>query len=131
MKQNTLGQWVGPLRCQPFLVGGNQSRADEDELLALISQQAFLIQNAYNTVQTKLMGIRHAHLSAGLYDPLMGKERVWMLLRGLKRLAPTTALAGLRRPTALVLSLQMGAMRCLLPARLKALQARCSRISVH
>ena len=43
------------------------------------------------TVKGKVMAMRAAHLSRGLRDPLLGKERLWMTLRGLKRLSPETA----------------------------------------
>jgi len=36
-------------------------------------------------VKNKLTGIRHAHVINGLGDPLVGKNRVWLLFRALKK----------------------------------------------
>jgi len=68
-----------------MLSGGELAKEDEEELLTFVTYTAGVLNLSYNTVKTRLMAIRQAHLRAGCRDPLLGKERLWLLLRGLKR----------------------------------------------
>jgi hypothetical protein len=43
------------------------------------------LSRAAGTVKNKLMGIRHTHVVNGLGDPLVGKNRVWLMFRALKK----------------------------------------------
>jgi hypothetical protein len=43
------------------------------------------LARAAGTVKNKLMGIRHIHVVNGMGDPLLGKHRLWLLFRALKK----------------------------------------------
>ena len=71
----------------PVMVGGHseQSRGDEERLLHFCVYLADTLARAAGTVKNKLMGIRHVHVINGVGDPLVGKTRVWLLFRALKK----------------------------------------------
>ena len=65
---------------------GPQGREDEERLLLFCTHLASTLSRAAGTVKNKLMGIRHVHVVNGMGDPLVGKPRIWLLLRSLKKL---------------------------------------------
>ena len=74
-------------RENPFVSAGHtdQSRADEERILHFCVYLADTLARAAGTVKNKLMGVRHVHVVNGAGDPLVGKNRVWLLLRALKK----------------------------------------------
>lgn len=76
---------------QPFLTGGAAEAEDEDDLLTFLIYWTSVLGQAYGTVKTKVHAVRQMHLRAGVKGPLAGKERVWLALRGFKRMSPSTA----------------------------------------
>ena len=82
-------QWVNFSKVRgktPLLTGGGNETMEEDELLTFAVYTTGVLNLSYSTMKTRLMAIRAHHLRAGCKDPLMGKERLWLFLRGLKRL---------------------------------------------
>ena len=82
-------QWVNFSKVRgktPLLTGGGNETMEEDELLTFAVYTTGVLNLSYSTMKTRLMAIRAHHLRAGCKDPLVGKERLWLFLRGLKRL---------------------------------------------
>ena len=63
----------------------DESRRDEDRLLQFSVHLADSPSRAAGTVKNKLIGIRHAHVVNGLDDPLVDKDRVWLVFRALMK----------------------------------------------
>jgi hypothetical protein len=87
-------------RTHPYLDGtSRQERVrDEDELLLYIAHTGVTMKRAVGTIKLRLFAIRQAHITAGYDDPLEGKKRLWLALKGLQkrtksgqRKLPTTA----------------------------------------
>ena len=60
-------------------------RTDEEELLLFIVHLAVTLTKAVSTIKQRLFGIKYQHVAIGAGDPLAGKPRVWLALRGLAR----------------------------------------------
>ena len=54
-------------------------------MLLYIVHYGVTLSRAAGTVLQKLFGVRQMHIVLGYQDPLEGKRRVWMAIRGLKR----------------------------------------------
>lgn len=66
------------------------SRADlveEENLLLDFALVLNHLGNAPDTIRNTLSGVRFHHVSAGYPDPLLGRPRLTMMLKGLKRMA--------------------------------------------
>ena len=59
--------------------------ADEEELLLYIVHVGVTLQRAPGTVKQRLFSIRQMQIVAGFVDPLAGKRRLWMAVKGLTR----------------------------------------------
>ena len=83
-------QWLGYNRLRgtsPFLSGATreEKRKDEDELLMYLVHVGVTMRRAASTVKIKITAIRQGHLLAGFGDPLEGKKRLMLALKGLER----------------------------------------------
>ena len=88
----TLGwnQWLSYCRLRgmsPFLEGTSRTerRQDEEEILYYIVYLGISMNRAASTVKTKLAALRQGHIVAGCGDPIEGKKRVLMAIKGLEK----------------------------------------------
>ena len=70
----------------PFLTGVTREQKYEDveELRTYVVHLGQVMGRAADTVRQRLYGIRQQHLAAGHVDPLFGKTRVALALKGLQ-----------------------------------------------
>ena len=71
----------------PLLVGETKEECvrEEDVLLNFAAHQSLTMGRAAGTIKQYFMSVRWTHVTTGLGDPLIGKRRVWLLLKALKR----------------------------------------------
>ena len=74
-------------RIEPFFDGQTRKeiRHDEEEILLYIVHLGITMSRAAGTVKAKLFALRQMHVMGGYPDPLQGKPRLWMALKGLER----------------------------------------------
>ena len=58
---------------------------DEEEILLYVVHLGITMSRAAGTVKAKLFALRQMHVMGGYPDPLQGKLRLWMALKGLER----------------------------------------------
>ena len=83
-------QWTTYARVrgiEPFLEGQTRKeiRQDEEEILLYMVHLGITMSRAAGTVKAKLFALRQMHIVAGYPDPLQGKPRLRMALKGLER----------------------------------------------
>ena len=73
-------------RVDPYLHGRGEAErlSDEERLLDFVAHLVIEFCLAANTVKLKLLAIRFQHIVEGLQDPLQGKKRVQIAVKGVK-----------------------------------------------
>ena len=67
-------------------MGGANETLGKEELFTFKVHTTGVLNLTHSTTKSRLMAIRAHHLRAGRKDPLLGKDCLWLHLRGLKRL---------------------------------------------
>ena len=76
------------MEVQPYLEGETKAerRSDEELLLDFVVHLGGTLKKAAGTVKQRVFGVRYRHIQEGRGDPLVGKVRLWLALKGLARL---------------------------------------------
>jgi len=62
-----------------------EKKADEDHLLAFVRHYGVTLNRSHATVRQRMYGIRCVQMAHGVPDPLVGKHRLKMAIKGLSR----------------------------------------------
>ena len=84
-------QWCifcGMRERSPFVLSEDRAgkRIDEEDLLDFVIHLFANMGRAEGTVKQRLFGIRAEHVVRGLGDPLLGRPRMWMAIKGARRI---------------------------------------------